>query len=734
MQSSLQDPLSRGNGLSPIAIRDQLERILAAGTFSRSERLARFLRFVVEETLAGRGDSLKEQTLALTLYARQRQSNGDDDPVVRADARRVRDKLREYYAEVPGEPVIISLPKGSYTPTFEGSGEPAKAAPDCDSVELEIRPSSRIWRRPPVWLWIAAATATLAAGALLLWTNRPLPAPPRIISLTQYPGGESDPSFSPDGNFVAFARWHPPEPQAQDIWIKEVQGEALRQLTDTAPPVAEHSPAWSPDGKEIAFQRVGWAGTSIPNPGIFVVSVLGGAERRISDSGTNPAWSVDGRSLLIVDGEPSAIVQIDLATLRRRTIIEAPPGETIGKFALSSGGATLAFLRSRRAGVSDVYVVPAGGGEPRRLTAWGASMEGLAWTPDCRDILYDVAGQSLWRIPASTASPGKGTPVPGLESLVTPAARALKPVILPAAQGRGARLAFQVQKADVSLRMIDLESPFPGNVLRARPFLDSTRVDMPGPFSPDGSRISFYSYWAGFPAPLWVANRDGSNLRQIGSMRTPLLKIGSWSPDGRRIAFDAAVEGNSEIYVTGENGGAPQRITNDAATDVSPSWSSDGRWIYYSSNKTGRSEVWRIGAAGGGPAQITHTGGAEPAESMDGKFLYYLEPGNENGIIRSSRLKMAPAGGGEENVVLDSVRRGLWGVTARGILFLTAEKDFEAIDLYEFPDGKVTRIGRLAFQIPRQFPGMTFSRDGRWALTNQVDRRESDLMMMEDFR
>lgn len=112
-----------------------------------------------------------------------------------------------------------------------------------------------------------------------------------------------------------------------------------------------------------------------------------------------------------------------------------------------------------------------------------------------------------------------------MESLVTSAARALKPVIFPAAHGRGARLAFQVQKADVSLRMIDLESRFPGNVLRARPVLDSTRVDMPGPFSPDGSRISFYSYWAGFPAPLWVANRDGSNLRQIGSMRTSLLKV-----------------------------------------------------------------------------------------------------------------------------------------------------------------------------------------------------------------
>ena len=79
-------------------------------------------------------------------------------------------------------------------------------------------------------------------------------------------------------------------------------------------------------------------------------------------------------------------------------------------------------------------------------------------------------------------------------------------------------------------------------------------------------------------------------------------------------------------------------------------------------------------------------------------------------------------------------RLGVWGVTSRGIFFVTGEQDFEAINLLRLPDGTVSRVGRLPFRLPKQSPRMTFSRDGRFALANQVDRRESDLMMIDGFR
>ena len=102
------------------AIRIQLRRILAGEGFKRSERICRFLRYTVEQALAGRGDEIKESVLAVEVYDRPADYNPKIDPIVRNDARRLRSKLREYYdAEGRNDPVIIEFPKGSYAPVFQ---------------------------------------------------------------------------------------------------------------------------------------------------------------------------------------------------------------------------------------------------------------------------------------------------------------------------------------------------------------------------------------------------------------------------------------------------------------------------------------------------------------------------------------------------------------------------------------------------------------------------------------
>ncbi|HEY7338948.1 MAG TPA: hypothetical protein VH639_28925 [Bryobacteraceae bacterium] len=688
-----------------------------------------FLRFTVTETLAGRGTTLKEQVIAATLYVDRPELRLGDGAAVRADARRLRDKLREYYAEFPLDRIVIALQKGSYTPVFTHN-----SALDPPPAPADPEPrSNRITRSGLLVASGVFALALAAIAVLLVLARSPAPSP-RIVPLTQYPGGEGVPSLSPDGNFVAFQHWEPPGPAAQDIWIKAVNSESRRRLTDTPPPIAEHSPAWSPDGTEIVFERVGFGRPYIPEQGIFIVSVLGGPERKVADSGRDPKWAPDGKSILIRDGDPSAILQIDLTTLARRRVTNPPSGDADGRFDISPDGATLAFIRSKRSGVADIYLAPISGGSARQLTSWGASMTGLTWTADGRDIVYDVGGQSLWRISPSGRRPGKGAPVPGLESLSTAAATAVNPSISRPAKGPP-RLAFQVQKIDVSLRMIDLATS--RDTLRVTPFLDAARVDIAGAFSPDGETVLYNSYLAGAPVQVWVAKRDGSGASQIKPMQASRLKTGSWSPDGRRFAFEAAVGGDSDIYTASRNGGEVVRVTNDKATDVGPCWSPDGNWIYYASNRSGKYEIWRSSPQGGAPLQITRRGGVDPALGMDGKFLFYLDPEtppDPSVAAWTATLKMAPADGGDETVVLRSVRHGLWGVTERGILFLATEPDFEAIDLLATPGGAVARIGRLPFTVSKEFPGMTFSRDGRWALTNQVDGRESDLMLIENFR
>src|SRR5688572_16025433 len=126
--------------LPDAAIRAELESILASDVFSRSQQLRRFLSFIVERRLAGQGHSLKESVLAHELYGKGTDFDGGADPVVRVDARRLRDKLREYY-DGRSDPVVISLPKGSYVPVFEANAaSPTDTAPAVGRPDVQETP------------------------------------------------------------------------------------------------------------------------------------------------------------------------------------------------------------------------------------------------------------------------------------------------------------------------------------------------------------------------------------------------------------------------------------------------------------------------------------------------------------------------------------------------------------------------------------------------------------------
>ena len=128
-------------------MRSQLDKVLASEPFLRSERLRGFLRFVVEETLSGRGETLKEAVLAHELYGKEANFDGATNPIVRVDARRLRDKLREYYAHQTGDPVVIALPKGSYVPTFDRAADTA-SAPDIQFQAVEPTSVDVAFRQP----------------------------------------------------------------------------------------------------------------------------------------------------------------------------------------------------------------------------------------------------------------------------------------------------------------------------------------------------------------------------------------------------------------------------------------------------------------------------------------------------------------------------------------------------------------------------------------------------------
>ncbi len=136
--------------MSPELIRQELDQVLESAAFRGSKRCQRFLRFVVEEALAGRLDSLKERSLGIEVFERPPAYDTSEDAIVRVKANEVRKRLAQHYMEAGHTcKVRIELPAGSYVPEFHEAAQaaPPKAAP----------------RRPRKLLWFAVAAVAAAA-------------------------------------------------------------------------------------------------------------------------------------------------------------------------------------------------------------------------------------------------------------------------------------------------------------------------------------------------------------------------------------------------------------------------------------------------------------------------------------------------------------------------------------------------------------------------------------------
>ncbi len=112
------------------SVREELERIITSSKFRASERTRQFLRFVVEETLAGRADAIKAYSIAVNCFGREPDFDPQLDPYVRIVARRLRRTLSHYYEEEGARDLIlIDIPKGTYVPVFrerDTTAEPAR--------------------------------------------------------------------------------------------------------------------------------------------------------------------------------------------------------------------------------------------------------------------------------------------------------------------------------------------------------------------------------------------------------------------------------------------------------------------------------------------------------------------------------------------------------------------------------------------------------------------------------
>jgi hypothetical protein len=172
-----------------MSINDQLERILNTPPLVSSPSLSRFLRYVVEETAAGRGAAIKEYTLGLNVFDRGDEFNPRLDPIVRVQARNLRARLDKYYATLGTEdPVRIELPKGTYVPVFhfrtvETLSEnghqttDANSAPPAEPVSVmpappPLSPVDENRKGPPRFMLAALILAVLLFGIAAFWVGQ----------------------------------------------------------------------------------------------------------------------------------------------------------------------------------------------------------------------------------------------------------------------------------------------------------------------------------------------------------------------------------------------------------------------------------------------------------------------------------------------------------------------------------------------------------------------------------
>src|SRR6185436_16958467 len=149
-------------------VRRQLDRLLASSVFANAGRISRFLKFVVEQTLAGEGERLKEYVIGVEVFDRDASYDPRLDSIVRVEAARLRSKLAQYYAgEGREDAVVLSLPKGGYAPVATLGVPPAvngaprtNGAPASTAVQAELPPRAPASRRR----WVLGAL--LAGGAV----------------------------------------------------------------------------------------------------------------------------------------------------------------------------------------------------------------------------------------------------------------------------------------------------------------------------------------------------------------------------------------------------------------------------------------------------------------------------------------------------------------------------------------------------------------------------------------
>lgn len=331
-------------------------------------------------------------------------------------------RLRDALGDSADSPHYIeTLPRRGYRFVGPVDGPVAVADSDRPSTLGEDPPSFlenhvRLSNGAKMVMAVGLLAATAGAGLWIagrLRSGQLVPTQPtlQLTRLTFGPGVQTDVTWSPDGQRIAYAS---DRAGNFDIWVQPAGGGEPTQLT-TSPDNDTH-PAWAPDGSSIAFRSERDGG------GVFLVRALGGAARKLTTFGIHPAWTPEGRDILFVRRGGGAFWRAYLVSPAG----DQPPREILAEF--MKGGSwewmaphpdgRISLIGSHGTHGPGFYTVSRDGGDvtvvkpPQALLA-SLSGEGhhperhFQWSPQGNTLYIEVAKNqiwSLWKVPVEPAT------------------------------------------------------------------------------------------------------------------------------------------------------------------------------------------------------------------------------------------------------------------------------------------------------------------------------------------
>jgi TolB protein len=491
----------------------------------------------------------------------------------------------------------------------------------------------------------------------------PIPGGGRLALLFSTEYDVSEPALSPDGKMVVYAVENT---EGFDLFLGRVAGGPRVRLTHDS--AREGRATFSPDGERIAFARLR------PETGaaeLCVMPTLGGAAMPIVEGGVGPAWSPDGTHLAFVLRRPAESEVLAVAGADGSGLRELVRGDSTYPFfglpAWSPDGTRIAFVRSLGGASREVWAVSAQGGVPERLWAdeTGVFSDSPLFTPDGRGVIHvsnRAGATNLWLMPLGGGKPVRLTSGPGPDTGPSLA--------------QDGKLAFLSSRSRNAL----LVYPLPGGAPRT---LVTHAAPLWAPrFSPDGRELAFSRMEADGLWHVWTVPAEGGTARQLtagkvpeiyplywpdgaslvfftwgrepnrvfrmsrtGGVAAPLLPEGmsasypDLSPDGRRLAFSVTEGGIVRAHLMPVAGGRPRALTEGPSTV--PRFSPDGRWVAFSPDRSFGAGIFVVPADGGPPRRLSDTGGW-PVWWPDGRRIGYQAVGRDG----NTEIRVVPVEGG----------------------------------------------------------------------------------------